>query len=202
MEKTDGNNLFRSQSRLSPAERARRLDQTPCVVWFTGLSGAGKTTLAVALELALHQQERVAYLLDGDNLRFGLNKDLGFSAGDRMENIRRAGEVAALMLDAGLIVLAAFISPFRQDRDMIKALVSAENFIEVYVSTPLSVCEQRDVKGLYKKAREGLIKDFTGVDSAYEEPSTPSLCIDTSVGSVEEHVARIMAYLRARGVLA
>lgn len=170
------------------------------MVWFTGLSGAGKSTLAEALDRRLHAAGHHTYLLDGDILRRGLNRDLGFSASDRRENIRRAGEVAALMVDAGLIVMAAFISPFRVDRDAIRQLLPGR-FIEVFVDTPLQVCERRDPKGLYRQARAGLIRDFTGLDSPFEAPLAAELRIDTSELEVEEAVERIHDYLRNRGAL-
>ena len=143
------------------------------MVWFTGLSGSGKSTLANALEVALHQQDLRTYVLDGDVIRQGLSKDLGFSKEDRVENIRRIAEVAKLMMDAGLIVLTAFISPFRQERAMARDLIGSDSFIEVYVDTPLDICEQRDLKGLYKKAREGKIPNMTGINSLYEAPEAP-----------------------------
>jgi bifunctional enzyme CysN/CysC len=142
-------------------------------MWFTGLSGSGKSTLANALEVELHGRGLRTYVLDGDNIRQGLNKDLGFTEADRVENIRRIAEVAKLMMDAGLVVMTAFISPFRRERDMARELVGAENFVEVYVSTPLEVCEQRDVKGLYRKARAGQIPNMTGINSPYEPPEHP-----------------------------
>ena len=155
------------------------------VVWFTGLSGSGKSTLANALEVALHAQGKRTYILDGDNVRQGLNKDLGFTDADRVENIRRVAEVAKLMMDAGLIVMTAFISPFRQEREMARALIGPENFIEVYVSTPLEVCEQRDPKGLYKKARRGDLPNFSGIGSSYEPPYHPDVVVDTNVQSTD-----------------
>ncbi|MGQ7957245.1 adenylyl-sulfate kinase [Pseudomonas sp. SP16.1] len=182
------------------AGRSLAKRQEPCVVWFTGLSGAGKSTLAEALDRRLHAAGHHTYLLDGDILRRGLNRDLGFSASDRRENIRRAGEVAALMVDAGLIVMAAFISPFRVDRDAIRQLLPGR-FIEVFVDTPLQVCERRDPKGLYRQARAGLIRDFTGLDSPFEAPLAAELRIDTSELEVEEAVERIHDYLRNRGAL-
>lgn len=161
------------------------------VIWFTGLSGSGKSTLANALDRALHKAGKHTYILDGDNIRHGLNRDLGFSDADRVENIRRIAEVSKLMLDAGLIVITAFISPFKRERDMAKALIGADNFLEVYVSTPLQVCEQRDVKGLYKKARAGEIPNMTGINSAYEQPDMPDYTADTTCNCVETIVAAI-----------
>lgn len=161
------------------------------VIWFTGLSGSGKSTLANALEAVLHGQGKRTYILDGDNIRQGLNKDLGFTDADRVENIRRIAEVAKLMLDAGLIVITAFISPFRREREMARELIGSENFVEIHVSTPLDVCEQRDVKGLYKKARQGLIPNFTGINSPYEEPENPDLTVIGSDGPLEVSLAAL-----------
>ncbi|OEC35432.1 adenylylsulfate kinase/bifunctional enzyme CysN/CysC [Pseudomonas cuatrocienegasensis] len=184
-------------ARVDGSQRAKLKQQEPCVIWFTGLSGAGKSTLAEALDCQLHAAGHHTYLLDGDNLRQGLNRDLDFSAADRQENIRRVGEVAALMVDAGLIVIAAFISPFRADRDAVRDLV-AGRFVEVFVDTPLAVCEQRDPKGLYRRARAGLIKDFTGLDSPFEPPLAAELRFDTSELGVDEAVQQIHGYLRSR----
>lgn len=168
------------------------LNQRARLIWFTGLSGSGKSTLAVQLEAQLHGLGFKTYLLDGDNIRSGLNKDLSFTDEGRIENIRRIGEVARLMLDAGIVVLSAFISPFRADRDQVKAIVGEENYIEVFVDAPIEVCEQRDVKGLYKKARAGEVKNFTGIDSPYETPDSPDVVIETGVLSVEESIGRLM----------
>jgi bifunctional enzyme CysN/CysC len=151
------------------------------VIWFTGLSGSGKSTLANLLEVELHKQGKHTYLLDGDNIRQGLNKDLGFTDADRVENIRRIAEVAKLMMDAGLIVMTAFISPFKRERAMAKQLIGEENFIEVFVDTPLEICEERDPKGLYKKARQGKLPNFSGISSPYEVPENPDITIDGSV---------------------
>lgn len=161
------------------------------VIWFTGLSGSGKSTLANNLEKKLYEEKVLTYLLDGDNVRFGLSKDLGFSDTDRIENIRRIGEVSRLMVDAGLIVLTAFISPFRNDRNIVRKLLGENNFVEIYVKCPLKVCEERDVKGLYTKARKGGLKNFTGIDSPYEEPENPEIIIDTSLMSIEESVSKV-----------
>lgn len=163
----------------------RRKGHRPLLIWFTGLSGSGKSTLSGLLEQELFERQVHTYLLDGDNVRKGLNKDLGFSKECRTENIRRIGETANLMLDAGLVVLAAFVSPFRKDRETVKELVGAENFLEVFVDCPLKVCEQRDVKGLYKKARDGKILDFTGVSSPFEAPERPDVHIRTSEQTLE-----------------
>ena len=173
----------------------------PCVVWFTGLSGAGKSTIANLVEKKLHALGRHTYLLDGDNVRHGLNKDLGFTEADRVENIRRVAEVARLMVDAGLIVLVSFISPFRAERRMARELVAAGEFYEVFVDTPISVAEQRDTKGLYKKARSGGLKNFTGIDSPYEQPENPEIRIDTTTMSPEAAAEHIVAHLRAMGIL-
>lgn len=163
------------------------------VIWFTGLSGAGKSTLANALEVELHRRGRRTYLLDGDNVRQGLNNDLDFTDVDRVENIRRIAEVAKLMMDAGLMVMTAFISPFRTDREMARELVGAENFVEVYVSTSLEVCEQRDVKGLYKKARNGLLPNMTGLNSPYEVPELPDIELDCASVSADLAISRILS---------
>jgi adenylyl-sulfate kinase len=168
-------NIFSQKINISYKDRERIKDQKGKVIWLTGLSGSGKSTLANMLEVSLHDLKKHTYILDGDNLRLGLNKDLGFSDEDRKENIRRAAEVAKLMMDAGLIVITAFISPFRSERKMARNLVGSENFIEVFVDTPLEICEQRDPKGLYKKARSGLIRNMTGVSSPYECPENPEL---------------------------
>lgn len=171
------------------------------ILWFTGLSGAGKSTLANAVEEELHRMGCRTYVFDGDNIRHGLCKDLGFSEADRTENIRRIGEVAKLCLDAGLIVLTAFISPFRKDRQWVRSIVPEGDFIEVYCHCPLSVCEQRDVKGLYRRARAGEIKDFTGISSPYEEPENAEIVVDTAEHGVEECVAQVIAYLSDNGLL-
>ncbi|KVF80340.1 adenylyltransferase [Burkholderia sp. FL-7-2-10-S1-D7] len=175
--------------------RAAQKAQTPRIVWLTGLSGAGKSTIANLVEQRLHALGRHTYLLDGDNVRHGLNRDLGFTEADRVENIRRVAEVARLMLDAGLITLVSFISPFRAERDMARALVGPDEFVEVFVDTPLAVAEERDPKGLYKKARKGELKHFTGIDSPYEPPAQPELRIDTVAESPEAAADRIVAYL-------
>ena len=165
------------------------------VIWFTGLSGSGKSAVANALEVALHAQGKRTYLLDGDNVRQGLNKDLGFTDADRVENIRRITEVAKLMMDAGLIVMTAFISPFRQKREMARELIGPENFIEVYVSTSLAVCEQRDVKGLYKKARSGQLPNMSGISSPYEAPLAPQVTLDCGTLSVGESASHLLSKL-------
>jgi len=181
--------------------RAQLSHQKPCILWFTGLSGAGKSTIANLVERKLHAEGRQTYLLDGDNLRHGLNKDLGFSDEDRVENIRRVAEVARLMLDAGLIVLVSFISPFRAERVMARSLVDAGEFIEVYVDTALAAAEARDVKGLYAKARRGELKNFTGIDSPYEPPENPELRLDTARLSAEAAADAVLAHLREVGII-
>lgn len=186
---------------VSKEDRARIKGQHPCIVWFTGLSGSGKSTLANALEKRLWEKKKHTYLLDGDNVRSGLNSDLGFDEEDRKENIRRIGEVAALFVDAGLIVLSAFISPFEKDREFVRRLVEANEFIEVYVDTPLEICELRDPKGLYRKARFGEIPDFTGIDSPYEAPICPEIHLHPGKEAVDVMVKRIIDYLETRGYL-
>lgn len=181
-------NLHTQLTKVTQADREQLLNQKAQLIWFTGLSGSGKSTLAVALEKQLFDQGYKTYLLDGDNVRQGLNKDLDFDEAGRIENIRRIGEVSKLMLDAGVIVLSAFISPFRSDREMVKQLVGKDNFMEVFVDCPIKICEQRDVKGLYQKAREGQIKNFTGIDSPYEHPENPNIIIKSDLMSLSESV--------------
>lgn len=181
--------------------RATLKSQRPCVLWFTGFSGAGKSVIANLLDKKLHSLGRHSYLLDGDNVRHGLNKDLGFTAADRVENIRRIAEVAKLMVDAGLIVSTAFISPFRAERRMARALFEPGEFIEIFVDTPLAVAEERDPKGLYKKARRGELKNFTGIDSPYERPENPDLVVDTVDSSAELAAEAIVSFMKARGLL-
>ena len=187
---------------VSGSSRARLKGQRPCVVWLTGLSGAGKSTIANIVETRLHQLGQHTYILDGDNVRHGLTRDLGFTDADRVENIRRVAEVARLMADAGLIVLVSFISPYRADRRMARELLPDGQFIEVFVDTPLSVAEARDPKGLYRKARRGELKNFTGIDAPYEAPEVPDLHIDTSAVTAEQAADRIVGALRSAGVIA
>ncbi len=178
--------------------RAASLKQRPLCIWLTGLSASGKSTIANALELALYQSGLHTFLLDGDNVRHGLNQDLGMSDADRAENIRRVGEVAKFMVNAGLIVVTAFISPFRRDRDRVRALFADGEFIEVFIDAPLEACERRDPKGLYQKARAGQIKDFTGIDSPYEPPLHPDIVLHTHQHTVDECVAQLQALLADR----
>ncbi|WP_425259616.1 sulfate adenylyltransferase subunit CysN [Rubrivivax sp. RP6-9] len=186
---------------IDKAARGTLMGQKPVVLWFTGLSGAGKSTIANLVEKRLYALGRHSYLLDGDNIRHGLNKDLGFTEADRVENVRRVGEVARLMVDAGLIVLTAFISPFRAERRLARSLVAEGEFIEVHVDTPLDVAESRDVKGLYKKARRGELRNFTGIDSPYEAPEAPELRIDTTELTAERAADRVIELLRQRGLI-
>jgi adenylylsulfate kinase len=186
---------------VSRAERERMLSQSGVTVWLTGLSGSGKSTIATAAEHELVARGRTAYVLDGDNVRHGLNKDLGFSPEDRAENIRRIGEVARLFTDAGVIAFTAFISPYRADRDGVRALMEPGDFVEVFVDASLETCESRDVKGLYQKARAGEIPEFTGISAPYEAPESPELVLDTNLQSVDESVARLLGYLQEKGYL-
>ncbi len=196
-------NITWHEGHVSRTERESLLKQRGATLWFTGLSGSGKSTIAFTLEHALVQQGRLAYVLDGDNIRHGLNKNLGFSAEDREENIRRIGEVAKLFADCGVITMTSFISPYRKDRDNVRALHQAGQlpFLEIFVNTSLDTCEQRDPKGLYKKARAGEIKNFTGIDDPYEEPSNPELRIDAGLTSPQEATVLIMEYLQKEGIL-
>ena len=171
------------------------------ILWFTGLSGAGKSSLAHAVEEELHQINCHTFVFDGDNVRHGLCADLGFSADDRVENIRRVGEMAKLFIEAGVIALTAFISPFRDDRERVRSLVPHGDFLEIYCHCPLEICEQRDVKGLYKRARAGEIKDFTGISSPYEAPTDPELVVETGTLSMEDSVAKVMDLLLERGII-
>ncbi|MCK9372262.1 MAG: adenylyl-sulfate kinase [Sulfuricurvum sp.] len=186
---------------ITKEKRAALKSQKPCVLWFTGLSGSGKSTIANALEEKLFEMGKHTYLLDGDNVRHGLNKTLGFSEEDRIENIRRIGEVSKLFVDAGLMVISAFISPFRADRDTVRSLVEPEEFIEVFIDTPLEICESRDPKGLYQKARRGEIADFTGISSPYEAPKLPEIHLMSGMKSVEESVDTIIKFLTQKGYL-
>ena len=186
---------------VDKAARAAIKGQKPVVLWFTGLSGAGKSTIANLVEKRLHALGRHTYLIDGDNLRHGLNRDLGFTAESRVENVRRAGEVARLMVDAGLIVLVSLISPFRQEREMVRGLLGHDEFLEIHVDTPLEECEQRDPKGLYRKARTGALKNFTGIDSPYEVPLKPELVVHGSGTPPETAVEDVLTMLRQRAIV-
>jgi adenylylsulfate kinase len=196
-------NITWHEGHVTREEREKLLRQKGCTLWFTGLSGSGKSTFAYTLEHFLVQQGRLAYVLDGDNIRHGLNKNLGFSAADREENIRRIGEVAKLFADAGVITMTSFISPYRKDRDAVRALHDAAKapFVEVHVNTPIETCEQRDPKGLYKKARAGELKNFTGIDDPYEPPTAAELTLDATTLSPQEGALRLVEYLTKRGIL-
>ena len=187
-------NIHWQNTDITKSQRAAALGQKPAILWMTGLSGSGKSTIANAVELQLEQQGFHTFLLDGDNIRHGLNKDLGFTEADRIENIRRIGEVSKLMTDAGLIVITAFISPFQSERNMVRELVDAGEFFEIFIDTPLQVAETRDVKGLYAKARAGELKNFTGIDSPYENPSKPEIIIDTQELSIDEAAELIVNF--------
>lgn len=194
-------NIVWHDHKITRAERSVNKNQKPCLLWFTGLSGSGKSTIANALDVALHSRGYHTFLMDGDNVRHGLCKDLGFSDQDRVENIRRIGEVSKLFADAGLIVLSAFISPFTSDRGLVRNLFPAGEFIEVFMDTPLDTCEKRDPKGLYEKARAGEIKNFTGIDSPYEAPEYPEVRLDTSTMSVDQCVEKLIGYLLERELI-
>lgn len=186
------NHLYKQDFTLTQRKRIERLNQRPKLIWFTGLSGSGKSTLSNELEKILHKKGFFVYSLDGDNVRLGLCKNLSFSNEDRTENIRRVAEMSKLMLDAGLIVIASFISPLKSHRQLVKEIVGEENFIEIYIATPIEICEKRDVKGLYKQARTGQIKHFTGVSAKYEKPEQPTITIDTSKCNIENSVEKIV----------
>jgi adenylyl-sulfate kinase len=188
-------NLFKQETLVSQSNRIELLGQEPKVLWFTGLSGSGKSTLADALQLELFKRKKLTYMLDGDNIRMGLNQDLTFSDDDRIENIRRIAEVSKLFLDAGVYTLCSFISPFHSERQKAKSIIGASNFIEIFVNASLDVCESRDVKGLYKRARTGEIKKFTGIDSPYEAPINPDIEINTSETTISDGVNKILTYL-------
>ncbi len=194
-------NIVWHKYEVNKASRSASLGQKAKVIWLTGLSGSGKSTLANLLEKKFHEQEKHTYLLDGDNVRHGLCGDLGFSDKDRVENIRRISEVAKLFVDSGVIVLTAFISPFQVDRDFCRNLLEDGEFIEVFVDTPLEVCEQRDPKGLYKKARNGEIKHFTGIDSAYEAPANPEIHLQYQEESAEDTAERLFNILAEKGLV-
>lgn len=193
------NNIVWHDHHVSKEERIEKNGQKPCILWFTGLSGSGKSTIANAVETLLFEQGQLTYLLDGDNVRHGLNKDLGFNDEARVENIRRIGEVSKLFIDAGMIVLTAFISPFQEDRDQVRDLVEEGEFIEVFIDTPIEVCESRDPKGLYKKARAGEIPHFTGIDSPYQAPEKAEIHVKTDKMSIKECSETIVNYLDEKG---
>jgi len=194
-------NITWHDAEINRSDREKLLKQKGVVLWFTGLSGSGKSTLAHAVEKKLFEGKNLTYVLDGDNIRHGLNKNLGFSPEDRAENIRRIGEVAKLFTDAGIITMTAFISPYRADRDKARALVEEGRFVEIHVHVPLDVAEKRDPKGLYKKARAGEIKQFTGIDAPYEAPLKPELLINTSKHSLEESAEIVLNYLRGKAII-
>lgn len=194
-------NLTWHHSTITKLDRQAQNGHGSCVLWFTGLSGSGKSTIANAVSQELFRQGISEYVLDGDNIRHGLNKDLGFSDQDRTENIRRIGEVAKLFVDSGKIVTTAFISPFKSDRELVRKRFDEGEFIEIYIDCPIEECERRDPKQLYVKARKGEIKDFTGISSPYEEPEVPELTIKSHKLSVEEAVAKIMNYLQEKNIL-
>jgi bifunctional enzyme CysN/CysC len=194
-------NTYFQSFEVTKAARARLNEQKPVLLWFTGLSGAGKSTIANNLERKLHALGKRTFVLDGDNVRHGLNRDLGFTEADRVENIRRVAEVAKLFVEAGLITIVSFISPFRAEREMARELVGPHEFIEIFVDTPLEICEQRDPKGLYKKARRGELRNFTGLDSPYERPERPELILDSFNERAEDLADHVIALLRQRGML-
>jgi adenylylsulfate kinase len=201
LKQTKSTNITWQMGRIGRAQRERLLGQKGVTVWLTGLSGAGKSTLAAAAEAAVVERGCLAYVLDGDNVRHDLNRNLGFSHEDRTENIRRIGEVAKLFTDAAVIVFTAFISPYRADRDAARAIMVPGDFIEVHVAASLETCEQRDVKGLYRKARAGEIPEFTGISAPYEAPEHPELVIDTNHRSVEECVEQLVRFLEEREIM-
>ena len=188
-------NITWHQATVTAEDREQLLNQKGCVIWFTGLSGSGKSTLANAVAYLLHQRKHHTYVLDGDNVRHGLNKNLGFSPADREENIRRVGEVAKLFVDAGTVVITAFISPYRADRNQARHLIAEGRFVEVFIECPLEVCEERDPKGLYKKARTGEIKEFTGISAPYEPPHNPEVIVNTADLSITECAQKVITVL-------
>ena len=201
LSKIKATNITWHEGHVGRDEREKLLKQKGVLIWFTGLSASGKSTIAYTLEHALVQRGHLCYVLDGDNIRHGLNKNLGFSEEDRAENIRRIGEVGKLFVDAGLITMTSFISPYRADRDVARTTLGPGNFFEVFCDTPIAVCEQRDPKGLYKKARAGELKGFTGIDDPYEAPQKAELVLDSATKSAEELADEVIAYLRKQGKL-
>jgi adenylylsulfate kinase len=194
-------NIVWSDGYLKAEDFEKFFKQKGCVIWFTGLSGSGKSTISALVQRALFEESHHAYVLDGDNIRHGLNKDLGFSPEARVENIRRIGEVAKLFRDAGIIVLTAFISPYRKDRDIVRGIVDQGRFFEIYVHADIETCKQRDPKGLYEKALAGKIPEFTGISAPYEEPVSPELVIDTTSETPEQSAQRVLELLRSRSVI-
>ena len=203
MAEVKATNITWHEGHVTREEREKLLRQRGATIWFTGLSGSGKSTIAFTLEHALVQRGHLAYVLDGDNIRHGLNKNLGFSAADREENIRRIGEVAKLSADCGVLTMTSFISPYRKDRDLARAIHEEAGlpFLEVHVSTPIETCEQRDPKGLYKKARAGQLKNFTGIDDPYEAPLNPELTLNMTSTSPQEAAVQLLQYLEKQGIL-
>ncbi len=194
-------NIIKHQFKIGRKERESLKDQKAVLIWFTGLSGSGKSTIANTLEEELYKRKFHTYILDGDNTRQGINSDLDFSESSRKENIRRVGEIAYLMVDAGLMVLASFISPFEKDRENIRTKLGTDRFIEVFVNCPIEICEQRDVKGLYTKARKGEIKNFTGIDSPFETPKSPNIIVNSQTESLDESVQKIIQYLEKKNII-
>lgn len=202
MSNTKTNNIYPIFDRMmGREEKELLLKQRSVMVWFTGLSGSGKSTIAIALERELHKRGLLCRILDGDNIRSGINNNLGFSAADRIENIRRIAEVSKLFIDTGVITIAAFISPNNELREMASSIIGKENFLEIYVNTPIEECERRDVKGLYAKARKGEIKDFTGVSAPFEAPEHPALSLDTSALSLEESVNKLLEMILPKVII-
>ncbi|HDP98582.1 MAG TPA: adenylyl-sulfate kinase [bacterium] len=201
MVKQKATNITWHEGQISKPDREKLLRQKGVILWFTGLSGSGKSTLAIEVERLLFQRGHITFILDGDNIRHGLNKDLGFSPEDREENIRRIGEVAHLFSQAGIITLTAFISPYRADRNKVRKMAGNGEFVEIYVCCPLEECEKRDPKGLFKKARAGIIPEFTGISAPYEEPENPELRIETHKHSVRECAKRVVLYLEKQGII-
>lgn len=201
MSESKSTNITWHDGQVSRDDRQKLLGQRGCTIWLTGLSGSGKSTIAVAAEKALSERGRLTYILDGDNIRHGLNANLGFSPEDRTENIRRIGEVSKLFTDAGVIVFSSFISPYRADRDAVREIMGEGDFIEVHVNASVETCEGRDVKGLYKKARAGEIPEFTGISAPYEAPEKPEVVLDTNGQTIEQSVAELVAYLEKSGYI-
>ena len=201
LERNKPKNVFWHEGKIKKEDREKLLGQKGVIVWFTGLSASGKSTVACEVERRLFEENKLAYVLDGDNIRHGLNKDLGFSPEDREENIRRIGEVAKLFSDAGLIALTAFISPYKKDREKVRYLVKNDEFIEVYVKCPIDVLKKRDPKGMYEKALRGEVKEFTGISAPYEEPDNPELILETDKETIDQSVNKVMEYLKTQGVI-